>query len=182
VSLVLERFNVPLGAAKVHGLLCAFMCAGTQRDTDWVQAVLPGLSFGKGTSAREALSEIFALYDFSYQKLHTMTFDFRMLLPNEDERLSVRAKAVSEWCEGFMSGFQLAGLKIGSHHSEDVQDALLHFSEFAALDYESITVSDEDEMAYLEVMEYVRMAVLMIYNEFAGQPEGRGSHDEVPLH
>ncbi len=89
-----------------------------------------------------------------------------MLLP-EDERSTLveRAKAFSEWCEGFTQGLALAGVSSREIEEEEAQEALQHLTEFAELDYESLDVDEEDEHALMEVSEYTRMAVIRLHND-----------------
>ena len=44
-----------------------------------------------------------------------------------------------------------------------------HFEEIANIDYKNLDINNSDEMAYMQVVEYVRMAVLMAYAEFSGE-------------
>ncbi len=167
VELALLRTKAAIDAGEVHGLLCGFICAGKDIDgRSWLDSVLGHLDMDDA-GAKECRALLIELYAVSDQKLKDMAFDFQLLLPDDEQPLSKRAAALGEWCQGFMAGLGLAGLEAGSVQSEDCQDALYHFSEISRLDYETLEIAEDDERSYVEVVEYVRMAVLMIYTELA---------------
>lgn len=86
-----------------------------------------------------------------------------------------RAQAFSEWCEGFTQGINMAGVSYEQLKEEEAQEALHHILEFAQLDYESLQVDEEDEMALVEVSEYTRMAILKIYGDLLEDNSQHGS-------
>ncbi len=167
VELALLRADASLDVGEAHGLLCGFICAAKEIDgKSWLDTVLGHLDMNDA-SAKECRGLLFRLYAVSDQQLKDMAFDFQILLPDDEQQLSKRAAALGDWCQGFMTGLGLAGLDTESAQSEDCQDALYHFAEISKIDYEAIEISEDDERSYVEVVEYVRMAVLLIYAELA---------------
>lgn len=163
--------------AEAHGLICGFICAGNKLDgKSWL---VPMLGFLKklDNDLLEAYKTILLeLYEISSIKLQSFEFDFELLIPDDDEPLQVRATALSYWCQGFIVGLNRMGISEAEMITADAKEALNHIIEISKLDYEMIDVNEQDELAYAEVMEYVRMAVLMIYSEIAVEQEKQGGN------
>lgn len=160
---VLSPLDLPISTSELHGLICGYLCAGdSQSGEHYIRTLLSG--YDKAQS-REALLCLFELFAFSQQQMEAGDFAFCMLLPEEHETLSMRAQAFSEWCEGFTQGITLSGIGYNELEDEEAKDALNHISEFAQLDYEELSIEEDDEKALVEVSEYTRMAVLRLYHE-----------------
>ncbi len=165
VADALQHAHARTNAAETHGMLCGFISAGKMMDgKSWIEPILGEYKTDdKGKADRQVLLD---LYQHSANKLQAMEFDFQLLLPDDEEQLQLRAEALSHWCQGYLMGLNLAGIDIYQGVSNDSKEALHHFQEIAKLDYDAIEINQDDERAYYEVMEYVRMAVLMLFNEF----------------
>ncbi len=163
-------------AAEAHGLICGFICAGNRLDgKSWLDPIL-GAAQGVAKELIENCKLILLeLYEISSIKLQSFEFDFELLLPEDEESLQYRAEALSHWCQGFIIALNRAGVTEVEMRTQDAKDALTHILEISKLNYETIDISEKDEQAYTEVMEYVRMAVLMVYAEIAVEQEMRGS-------
>ena len=150
---------LPFSASELHGLMCGYLCAGAlQEGTSYLRAIM-GNTTNKRVRAPALV--LFALYAVSQQQLERFDFEFQLLLPEDEEPLSMRAQAFSEWCTGFGQGIMMAGVR-EEQLEEDAQEALKHIQEFGRLDYSALDIDDDDERAFIEVSEYARMAVLHI--------------------
>lgn len=163
--------NLP-SAAEAHGLISGFICAGNKLDgKSWLDPML-GFAAKIDKDLLIAYKTILLeLYEISSIKLQSFEFDFELLIPDDDEPLQDRAAALSEWCQGFITALDRMGISATEMVSADAKEALDHILEISKLDYEMIEVSEQDEQAYTEVTEYVRMAVLMVYSEIAVEQE-----------
>jgi uncharacterized protein len=165
VDRVLQQANALVGAAEAHGLLCGVICSGTKlQGQDGLQTIYSALDVDKTLDGNVILQ----LYHASCWQLRDIELSFAMLLPSDDEPLADRAYSLTTWCQGFLLGLGLAGVKVDAELSADVREALVHLTEIAKLDFEKLDVSEEDETAYIEVAEYVRMVVFSLYTEFSG--------------
>lgn len=173
VATSFDEIDALFPPSEAHGIMCGLICAGIEGTGISYFDLILGIDKHDNSAGREFCREqLLALYQYSSNKLHEMAFDFALLLPEEDNILSLRAQALSDWCRGFTTGIELAKLD-KTIFSEESTDALFHISEIAKLDYATVQVNEDDEKAYIEVMEYVRMAVLMIYAELASD-QGTG--------
>lgn len=162
VKHALSVINKKANPAETHGMLCGFIAAGNKMDgKSWIDIILGHHPF----KTKKNRNIILALYQMSFEKLVNVEFDFQLLLPSDTELLPIRAEALSHWCQGFLAGLKLAGIDIRRGVSSDCQEALHHLTEISQLDYEIIEVTNADEIAFVEVSEYVRMATILIYTE-----------------
>ncbi len=161
--------------SELHGIMCAYLCAGAdKRGEAYLRAMF---NKSKDTASREAILSVFAVFSISQQQMNHFDFGFELLLPSEDAPLIERARAFSQWCEGFTQA--LAKIEINSDHfaDDEAQEVLLHLSEFAELDYDELDVDEEDERALLEISEYTRVAIirlhgdLMMSKRISGEPD-----------
>lgn len=160
-SAQIEILALPISSSQLHGVMCGYLCAGAGQ---LGEAYLRTLTINKrGEDARVAAQALFNLYTISQHQMDEDHFKFMLLLPDDDQALSIRAQAFSEWCNGFTQTMLLAGIQPAQLFDEEAQDAFVHLEEFAQLDYESLQVSEDDEKAFMEVTEYVRMAILRLY-------------------
>jgi len=152
--------------SQVHGMLAGFICAGKKMDgVAWMESFANNATADALSSCHQGRNVLLKLYEISEQKIIDMAFDFRLLLPDDEEDLSMRAKALGYWCQGFIGGLRFAGVDSKDLCSQESKDAFIRFTEIAKIDYESVEVTEEDEKAYVSVLEYVRLAVLMIHSE-----------------
>lgn len=175
VNQILESSHSLAGAAETHGLICGFICAGRQTDgKSWLE---PILGFSDAQSSVQSRDILLNLYNHTYEEINSHEFGFNLLLPTDEQPLTNRAQSLSNWCHGFLTGLGLAGVQIKETELEETQDILFRFADIAKLDYETIEVVEEDERAYYELLEYVRMAVLVVYNELDSHHEGGSAED-----
>lgn len=171
IALILLKANVLQSAAEIHGMMCALICAGSEVDlVDFLDAWL-GSDFSQDEQNRERLQQ---LYEFSDTQLQNMQFDFELFLPDADDELSIRAEAFTHWAKGYVEGMRAASVDVEKSENEELRDAFTHITEFTELDFFDIHGSDKEEQLLMEIEEYLRMAVMLIYMECRGRT---GSED-----
>ena len=88
------------------------------------------------------------------------------LLPGDDAPLAERAKALGQWCQGFLDGF---GMVVGNAPlSAEAMEVLQDLSAIAQVQ-SGLEESEDGESDYMEVMEYLRVAPLLLFAE-CGKP------------
>lgn len=176
VNNIFSTVNQMPSAAEAHGMICGFICAGNKLDgKSWLDPIL-----GRAQNIEKELLAsckliLLELYEISSIKLQSFEFDFELLLPDDEESLQYRAEALSHWCQGFIIALNRIGITEAEMQTQDAKEAISHIFEISKLNYDSIDISENDEEAYAEVMEYVRMAVLMVYSEIAVEQEKGGN-------
>ncbi|MEE4299791.1 MAG: UPF0149 family protein [Pseudomonadales bacterium] len=157
---VLAALDPWCSPAELQGLFCGAVCADGSGPSDdgWLDLIHAhsGQDLGAG-------ADVTPLLEFRQRVLAGLADDtlaFPLLLPGDDASLSARLEALGLWCGGFLSGFGLAG---GSTDGldEDAVSALEDMVAIAEVDPETED-GEAAEGQYLEISEYVRMAVLML--------------------
>jgi uncharacterized protein YgfB (UPF0149 family) len=183
VNLTYEQLNqelasleLPLDVSKLHGILTGCLVFGGQLQAEnYLRSLLLNKTGGAFRTANNAL---FALFSMTHAWLGHFGFDFKLILPQDTEDLMQRVSAFTRWCQGLLEGFDLSGLTLDEIESEEVLEILQHMDEFSQMDAEDFDYEDEeDEKAFLEITEYVRLAVLHILCDLNEQ--GAGSQEPV---
>ena len=108
------------------------------------------------------------------------SFEFTLLLPEDTADINFRTEALGLWCQGFLTGLNQSKIPIEEITSPEVTDALNDIMEVAQVEFGDIPSTDEDETAYYELVEYVRLVVLMVYHELKSSPLiERGDNDDL---
>lgn len=104
-----------------------------------------------------------AIAERSHAALSGMEFDFELLLPDDSVALDTRVTALAEWTQGFLVGVVEAGATWSTAPAV-VREVIADFAEIARLRGGGLE-DEDDEGAYAELVEYVRMGVVLIYGE-----------------
>ncbi len=166
--------------AELHGCLCGHLAAGGRFEgTDWLVSAATMLELGS-IEQEELAAALQRLYQVSLGQLSGGDFDFVLLMPDEDAAMTQRAEALGQWCQGFISGYGMAGGSVDGL-GEDARDALQDMVQISqiAIDQEE---DDGDEADFTEVYEYVRMSSLLIYSECNAPAPEQGAPADAPLH
>lgn len=149
------------GAAAAHGQLCGMLTASeTTERARWIAAVLEDTA-PRGGAAKACLELLSRLYDETREALADPELGWRMLLPGDAEPLAVRTVALGAWSEGYLLGLAVGGLTREVDLPDDAQELLRDLAEIAQV--ETDPEDDEDnEQAYEELVEHVRIGTLLI--------------------
>ncbi len=167
ISDLLMELGGHITAAELHGILTGQLCAGVRMEGPiWLKKALEFIDADQAPGIA-AQKELLDLYEYTLQLLEQIDNIFYPLLPDDDSQLSVRIRALAQWCDGFLAGFALVE-QPQSHEQFPVviSDAL---KDLAAVSRAGLDVDDEPveegEQDYMEIVEYVRMVAMNIYLE-----------------
>ncbi|MFO1394774.1 MAG: UPF0149 family protein [Steroidobacteraceae bacterium] len=161
VARALAAVGATVGAAEAHGCLCGAVSA--RRDyglADWLEEIVPD----EGHPADPRLA---ALIEATLTALGGDEMAFEPLLPDDDVALGERVEALGTWCQGYLYGFGAAGTAGNVRLPDDVAEVL---GDFAQLGQAGAVGSADDaveEEAYAELVEFLRAAVQLVYDELA---------------
>ncbi|CBL43706.1 conserved hypothetical protein [gamma proteobacterium HdN1] len=152
-------------AAEAHGILCGQLCAGSRlTGIGWLKQFLPMI--GVKREPWEALTQrLYQLRHFCEEDLKGAELDFSPLLPDEEEPITARLNALSEWCSGFLAGFGSIGLS-AEIMPDEISAALKDLQAISQVDVASAEEQGESgENDFYEVFEYTRVVVIHLYQE-----------------
>lgn len=165
----LRRCGAGWDAAQAHGLLCGRLAvAGRSAGRDWLNEVTR--DFTPGDANRDECEVLLdALLDASIAELAERQSGFQPLLPDDAAPAEERAHALAHWCEGFLHGL------VSGPHAESLKARLASDPVSGVikdmLEITRATAGDENEEtveeAYTELVEYVRTAAQLVYEELA---------------
>jgi hypothetical protein len=168
----LARAGAEVSAAEGHGLLCALLCVGADDAAQrWLDEVVPAPGPGAAVVAdlRRVLDRVWRQTD---TELAGPDSDLQLLLPDDEVGLAERTAALADWCGAFLYGLGTAGLDAGTALSAEARETLADLSEVSRLAPEA--GGEDDERAFFEVSEFVRVAVMFLFEELnAGNPAGQ---------
>jgi yecA family protein len=149
----------------VHGLLCGMLCADAQLDEQrWLDRLQQELPDPPRLS-QAAHSHLRELARHTRSQLASEMLDFQPLLPDDQAALGDRAEALGQWCQGFLAGLGLAGLDRQRPLSPEAQEFLHDLSDISRVGFDTDDADETDEVALLEIIEYVRIGVLLVGQE-----------------
>ncbi len=172
VSQTLAPFDPPIGAAYLHGLWCGLI-VGEQycKPQDWLDLAWNSTDVWEGLSP-QTQRVLLQLAEQTIVALTTFDFGFELLLPNDEVSLQLRANAVNEWCLGFVLGLQNQTYQHTLLTGDGAQ-ALADLTKICEMDF-GIIECEEEEQSYMEIVEFVRIAVLTIHQNFLENTRSRG--------
>ncbi len=106
------------------------------------------------------------LVDWTFSGLADPLLSFQLLLPGLDLPIAVRAEALVQWMDGFLQGLGESGIRERDMNAE-ARELLKDFLEISELDTDLQDDNENDEKNLFELVEYCRVAVLSLYEEFA---------------
>lgn len=152
--------ELPGTPPELHGFLTGMLSMDLAIDqSQWLQDFFGETAGEIGDLEATCFQSLFA---HTRQQLAEFDFSFALLLPDDDVALTLRARALGEWCHGYLTGIGYTGE--GPDWPGECTEILRDFLEIVRLDDRS--EDEADEAAYAELQEYVRVGVQVIRSEF----------------
>ncbi len=172
VEIALAPLQLALTPAELHGSLAGWLAGGGDAGSRWLGDALADASLAEVRS--EVLDD---LRDATLGAMEDRELGFALLLPDEDAPLEVRSNALFDWCRAFLGGF---GLAAGAQPplSEEGSEALEDLARLAMAEAET-EGDEEDEVAFAEIEEFVRVAALLLHGDCALAQRARPSTSTV---
>lgn len=162
LSSLLTGLDSRCGPAEAHGLLLASICAaGPGGIALWREAIEADTLSG---SDRVLHAQLDGFAAGEMAALDARLGAIRLVLPDDQEPLDVRAESLANWCQGFLFGLANGGLESFDALPDDATEILHDMSAFTRAGGEE---DDEaSEAAYAELVEYIRVGVQVLFEEF----------------
>lgn len=155
--------STPFSPAYIHGFMAGMLCMGDcspQKCWGRLQVEIPYL--GEKGAGGELFRKLFIL---TASKLQDLEVNFCLLLPDDDCPLLHRLSALAECCEGFLEGVKLVSKSTDKLlRYATVKEILEDFEQISQISVQSLE-SGENEKAYTELVEFVRVSILLVYAE-----------------
>ena len=166
----LKRCGANWNAAQTHGLLTGRLAiAGVAAGPDWLLHVLENVEQSNALRT-ECQKHLDTLYKATFWQLSERLSEFEPLLPDDQDDVGYRTEALGHWSECCLHGLVSAkhgdALKerLAAEPLSDIIRDMLQITR-AGLDEESD--QEENEAAYVELVEYLRVSAQLCYEELA---------------
>lgn len=163
-NIFVEESVKVVSPAELHGLIAGHLAAGARLQPAVLLQTACELMDINSLAQESSKVALLDLYSATCSALESMDLEFELLLPDDDNEISLRAEALGRWCQSFLSGFGLYGKHTDTSLSTEAKETLNDLGQIAQISAE-VEELDENEADLMEVQEYVRMAVLMLFTE-----------------
>lgn len=177
----LRRCGATWCAAQCHGLLSGRLAiAGADAGFEWLDQVLDGTDTANALRD-ECQAMLSGLFGATMRQLSERLSEFTPLLPDDTDSAAKRASGLAHWCEGFLHGLVSAEhgealkTRLAQEPLADIIKDMLQITRAAA---EPDSDDEDTDEAYTELVEYVRVAVQLAFEELASfrRPSRESSH------
>lgn len=163
--------------AECHGLLCGLLCCNANCTADEFMSHLSAMQLLPDPGA--ALGAVMVeAWENTVRQMEDEELGFELWLPDDDEMLEDRTLSLAQWCSGFLAGLG-SGCTLEALSAE-AREALEDMIEVSRAEISSeagqVADSEEDEKAFTEIVEYVRIVALTLYEEFRGPGKSEAIH------
>ena len=165
------------GLAESHGLLCGLICRESSHSAAHYLQQLAAMQLvvEPGEELHAALADA---WSSTVAQFDDEEFGFSLWLPSDDEPLEDRTVALARWCSGFLAGLGCGGQLDAL--SEEAREAIGDLQEIARAELAAAGTGDaeneEEENAYAEIVEYVRVVALVLREDFRGPEPSDAIH------
>jgi len=173
----LSMLNIPLPVSEVHGLCCGLLCAQPSgaAKTRWFTELLDSASLSPAEVAGNAapLKLLDDWFSHTLSSMNDADLDFTPMLPEDDVPVPERLRALGDFCAGFTYGIGLTVAQRGNRPlPKDTREIVEDFQAIDGADSSGQAGDDgekpgidEQEGIYVELLEYVRVGVLLVLEE-----------------
>lgn len=168
ISRALDSAELYTSPSEAHGILSGFVCGGIALDDDSWQPLFNDIvndAMGLPKKVKLLVADIYA------DVVKQCTDDglgFQLLLPDDSKPLDERGEAMAHWAQGFLVGFGLVQQDL-DHASEDIQEVIRDIRDISQLSMDFEQEDEESEIAFSEIVEYLRVGAMLCFNSFSRQ-------------
>lgn len=177
----LQSASCELDPAEFHGQLCGLLCTCDRLElSDWLIVSLPESDPATMSPAAHELFQ--AVLDHSQTAMGSEDFGFQLLLPDDTAGLAARLEALANWCQGFLFGISHAGVADIEALPGELPEIVEDFLNISRAEDFQLENEEEDEAAYMELVEYVRVGVQLFHEELRVQAEKNTPPPNTQIH
>ena len=169
IDKIRQKSGINIDVSECHGNISACLCT----DNMTAEALLPEeIKADENSLSSETMqlkTAFLNLITETLEQLNDSEMSFYPLLSPDSESLTDRTLSLSSWCQGFIDGFGdvIAQKNISNDHIQQdiIGEIIEDFSQISKLSSASVMNEGGEELAYMEVVEYVRVGAQLIFEE-----------------
>lgn len=152
--------------SEIQGMCLGIICTGRSKEMTYWQTQIEKTILGEELNPlpNDCKQLLEKLLKMSFQDLTHPMLQLTLLLPDDDMPMEMRLKAVSDWCKGFIYGLGLGSPEPAIWSQPNVKEALEDIAQIQKIDTQPED-SNESEKDYVELVEYLKIATILIFEE-----------------
>ena len=175
---ILEKVEADTCASECHGFLCGQVCVtGYPAEELWQEFI--DVRTTNDQRVNDCYEYIRHLLADIMDNIQSPELDFQLLLPDDESPFADRINALAEWCHGFLNGYGCEAQNLERSLTDESRDVLEDFTRICRVEVND-KIDEDDEKALMELIEYVRIGTVMIYDDLASDDRMQG--DPEVLH
>lgn len=156
--------------AFIQGMLIGLLCGDNDiQESVWIKKLLEEAQV---KSVKESFLVVLdEMFQDTNKGLNGSGFELELCIPDDNEALVFRAAMLGQLCEGVLYGLGLVGALNEAENEipENVRELVDDLGQIARIDVASLnemkSVGDNEESDFMELIEFVRIAILTINEE-----------------
>ena len=169
IDRVKKKARISIDVSEYHGKISACLCCDNISAEDLLPEEVNADGNSQSSETIELKTVLVNVVVETLEKLNDKEMTFYPLLSPDSASLTDRTRSLSSWCQGFIDGFGFAiaqkNVPIDPAGQDIIGEIIEDFSQISKLTCASVMNQDEEELAYMELVEYVRVGVQLIFEE-----------------
>ena len=169
IDKIRQKSGINIDVSECHGNICACLCSENMTAEVLLPEEIKADESSLSSETMKLKTVFLSLIAETLEQLNDAEMSFYPLLSPDSESLTNRTLSLSSWCQGFIDGFGyvIVQKNISMDHIEQdiIGEIIEDFSQISKLTSASVMNEDEEELAYMEVVEYVRVGAQLIFEE-----------------
>ena len=177
---LLQDLQLTASASEVHGFVTGLLAAGVRLNKQQLIKVLEAHTETDQAFDDALIASLWQMQLATLEALGSSEIIFTPLVPEDEFTLTERVIALSDWCQGMLSGFGLAVRGDDERLTKgDIQETLQDIVNIVHVGGDFDSDNEEDEQAYMELYEFVRLAMIHLFEEMSPMEEHRPQHEQL---
>ena len=165
------EFGYEVSPSEIHGLLSGVVCTGLKIRPDSVITLVLRHVDVESCSDRNR-DTILEMYAFIEREMFSADSRYTLFLPDDELDMTQRVRSLAAWCQGYLVGFGTASAQVKNNKfSSETEEALKDIVNISNLSDDFGEDEEVNEGAYAELVEYLKVAVLLMSSEMLATTE-----------
>ena len=164
VNAELMAVHAGMGASECHGFICGLFCVSNTVASDlWQDNLMAGID--DAADLDDCFAILSQLANQVSEEILAEDISFSLLLPDDESTISERSCALAEWSAGFVSGLGIGGLAEKPPLIDECDEFIKDLVSISRMET-TVEDSEDVEAAFFEVVEYIRVGVIVMHQEW----------------
>ena len=173
---ILDRVESVFSPAEAHGILCGMLVVDLSVPQDRFTNLVEEEAESGDVLATEADADLLNLFKTTRLQLQDPALGLEMALPEDDTDLEERIDAACAWARGVAFGVSAMGIAENTELPENTAEFLVDCRRLGSAQFAVEDDKDQNEAIYLDLVEYLRMGILLAQEELQPVKEAPKLH------